>query len=88
MLQVAVNQAKNQLSALIHAAEEGEEVVLTRHGKPVVRLVAEAAATVKPSREALAQEALEQLRAFRALVKPDPGYVKGDWKKYRDEGRE
>lgn len=88
MLQVAVNQAKNQLSALIHAAEEGEEVVLTRHGKPVVRLVAEAASAVRPSREALAQEALERLRAFRTLVKPDPGYVKGDWKKYRDEGRE
>lgn len=88
MLQVAVNQAKNQLSALIHAAEEGEEVVLTRHGKPVVRLVAEASNAAKPSRETLAQEALERLRAFRALVKPDPSYVKGDWKKYRDEGRE
>jgi prevent-host-death family protein len=85
MLQVAVNQAKNQLSALIHAAEEGEEVVLTRHGKPVVRLVAETSGAAKTSREALAQEALEQLRAFRAMVGPDPDY---DWKKYRDEGRE
>ncbi len=88
MLQVAVNQAKNQLSALIHAAEEGEEVVLTRHGKPVVRLVAEASGVVKPSREELAQEAMERLRAFRAMVLPDASYVKGDWKKYRDEPRE
>lgn len=88
MLQVAVNQAKNQLSALIHAAEGGEEVVLTRHGKPVVRLVAELGSAKQPSREELAQRALEQLQAFRAMVKPDPTYVKGDWKKYRDEGRE
>jgi prevent-host-death family protein len=88
MLQVAVNQAKNQLSALIHAAEEGEEVVLTRHGKPVVRLVAELSLAKQPSREALAQQALAGLREFRAMVKPDSTYVKGDWKKYRDEGRE
>ena len=88
MLQVAVNQAKNQLSALIHAAEGGEEVVLTRHGKPVVRLVREEAAVQpKPSREAQILEAIERLRAYQAMVKPDPEYVKGDWKKYRDEGR-
>jgi prevent-host-death family protein len=87
MLQVAVNQAKNQLSALIHAAEEGEEVVLTRHGKPVVRLVAEVSSVPKPSREELAQLALERLRAFRALVKPAQAGVT-DWQTLRDEGRE
>jgi prevent-host-death family protein len=87
MLQVAVNQAKNQLSALIHAAEEGEEVVLTRHGKPVVRLVAEVSSVPKPSREELAQQALERLRAFRALVKPAQAGVT-DWQTLRDEGRE
>ncbi len=87
MLQVAVNQAKNQLSALIHAAEEGEEVVLTRHGKPVVRLVAETAVAAKSNRETYAREALERLRAFRALVKPaEQGLT--DWRSLRDEGRE
>jgi prevent-host-death family protein len=88
MMQVAVNQAKNQLSALIHAVEEGEEVVLTRHGKPVVRLVAEQSLSKQPSREEMASQALKELQAFRALVKPDPAYVKGDWKKYVEEGRE
>jgi len=30
--------AKNRLTALIRAAEAGEEVVITRHGKPVAQL--------------------------------------------------
>ncbi len=34
MLSVPIHQAKGQLSELIRAAEQGEQVVLTRHGKP------------------------------------------------------
>jgi prevent-host-death family protein len=33
-------EARNQLSKLIDAAEAGEEVIIARRGKPVVRLVA------------------------------------------------
>lgn len=33
-------EARNQLSKLIDAAESGEEVIIARRGKPVVRLVA------------------------------------------------
>ncbi len=86
MLQVAVNQAKNQLSALIHAVEDGQDVVLTRHGKPVVRMVRETLARSVVSREQQMQEAIERLQAFQALVKPaKPGYT--DWRTLRDEGR-
>lgn len=35
-----IGEAKNQLSKLVHMAEEGEEIVLRRGRKPVVRLVA------------------------------------------------
>ena len=34
----SIVEAKNNLSALIDRALAGEEVVITRHGKPVVRL--------------------------------------------------
>ena len=34
-----VSEAKARLSELITAAEQGEEVVIARAGKPVVRLV-------------------------------------------------
>ncbi|MBC7944703.1 MAG: type II toxin-antitoxin system prevent-host-death family antitoxin, partial [Burkholderiales bacterium] len=30
--------AKARLSELIHHAENGEEILITRHGQPVVRL--------------------------------------------------
>jgi antitoxin (DNA-binding transcriptional repressor) of toxin-antitoxin stability system len=35
-----IGEAKTQLSKLVHMAAEGEEVVLRRGRKPVVRLVA------------------------------------------------
>ena len=38
-MRVSVSDAKAQLTALVHRAEAGDEVVLTRHGKPAVRLV-------------------------------------------------
>lgn len=43
-MQVKVSEAKAQLSDLVRRAEAGEEVILTRHGRPVVRLVPVAAA--------------------------------------------
>jgi antitoxin (DNA-binding transcriptional repressor) of toxin-antitoxin stability system len=38
-----IGEAKTQLSKLVHLAEEGEEIVLSRDRRPVVRLVAIAA---------------------------------------------
>lgn len=34
----SVAEAKNKLSELIHRAVEGEDVVITRHGQPIVEL--------------------------------------------------
>ena len=47
-MRIAVTEAKGQLTELVRRAEAGEEVVLTRHGQPAVRLVPAAA---KPTRE-------------------------------------
>lgn len=38
-MKVSVSDAKAQLTELVRRAEAGEEVVLTRHGQPAVRLV-------------------------------------------------
>jgi len=38
-MQVNVHQAKTQLSRLLAMVEEGESVVIARHGKPVAQLV-------------------------------------------------
>jgi prevent-host-death family protein len=39
-MQVTIHEAKTQLSRLIAAAERGEEVIISRREKPVVRLSA------------------------------------------------
>ena len=39
MREIGAFEAKNTLSALLDLAESGEEVVITRHGKEVARLV-------------------------------------------------
>jgi antitoxin (DNA-binding transcriptional repressor) of toxin-antitoxin stability system len=50
----SIGEAKTHLSKLVHLAEEGEDVVLRRGPKPVVRLVAippdEGVAKRKPGR--------------------------------------
>ena len=47
-MQVTIHEAKTHLSKLIAAVERGEEVVIARRDKPVVRLVIEN--PVKPNR--------------------------------------
>jgi len=38
-MEFSVAQAKNRFSEVIRAVEEGEEIVITRHGKPVAQVV-------------------------------------------------
>mgnify|MGYP002788252429 FL=1 len=39
MITVGAFEAKTRLSALLEKVASGEEVVITKHGKPVARLV-------------------------------------------------
>jgi prevent-host-death family protein len=40
MITVSVADAKNRFSELVARAEAGEEIAVTRHGKPVARIIA------------------------------------------------
>jgi prevent-host-death family protein len=40
MYQVNIHQAKTQLSKLVEAAAQGEEIIIAKAGKPVARLLA------------------------------------------------
>ena len=40
-MHISVSEAKGQLSDLVRRAEAGDDVILTRHGRPTVRLVVE-----------------------------------------------
>lgn len=86
MQTIAIAQAKNNFSAMLHVVESGEDVVLTRHGKPIARIVPEVVDPEANTRsvDALRQEAMNLLNAFRAKVKPGPLL---DWKELRDAGR-
>ncbi|MBN9179140.1 MAG: type II toxin-antitoxin system prevent-host-death family antitoxin, partial [Microbacterium sp.] len=50
---VSVIDAKGQLTELVRRAEAGDEIILTRHGHPAVRLVPVKAARDKASRRSL-----------------------------------
>ncbi len=52
-MRVSVTDAKGQLTELVRRAEAGDEIVLTRHGHPAVRLVPVQPAPDRESRRAL-----------------------------------
>lgn len=82
MKEVGAFEAKNKLSALLDLVEQGEEVVITRHGREVARLV--------PPRGRHSQEdaraAMQRLRE-RAKKENHGPFDWAEWKAYRDEGR-
>jgi len=55
-MHIPVSRARSRLSALVHRAEAGEEIVLTRFGQPVVRLVPEARKPTLAERRAIIAE--------------------------------
>jgi prevent-host-death family protein len=67
-MQVSVTDAKGQLTDLVRRAEAGEEVILTRHGYPAVRLVAVKTVPDRAARRRI----LEEIRASGA-AKASPG---------------
>jgi len=81
MKEVGAFEAKNKLSALLDLVEQGEEVVITRHGKEVARLVPPR--TVNNRDEARA--AMARLRARAKALKLN--LTLDEIKAYRDEGR-
>lgn len=52
-MRVSVSEAKGQLTELVRRAEAGDEVILTRHGHPAVRLVPITSIPDRNSRRAL-----------------------------------
>jgi prevent-host-death family protein len=82
MREVGAFEAKNKLSHLLDLVERGEEVVITRHGREVARLVP---ARPVRSREQ-AHAALRRIRR-RAEESRFGRLDWSEWKTYRDQGR-
>jgi prevent-host-death family protein len=79
MESIGLFEAKTHLSELIARAERGEEVIITRHNKPVAKLVPMPAERPDAGVRQAAVEALLHAAAGRKLGQ--------DWKRLRDEGR-
>jgi prevent-host-death family protein len=78
MITVGAFAAKTHLSALLDRVAAGEEVVITKHGRPIAKLVSAAAVDRERVDDAVAQ--LRRLRKGTTL--------RGlSWKELRDEGR-
>ena len=81
MTEVGTFEAKNKLSELLDRVEAGEEVVITRRGKPTAKLV-----PITGTRDVA--KAREAGRRIRENAKKFGGrFDWEEWKKYRDEGR-
>jgi prevent-host-death family protein len=78
MITVGSFEAKTHLSALLDRVAGGEEIVITRHGKPVARLV-----RIEEFERARADAAFEELKRLRQ--KTSLGGL--SWKELRDAGR-
>jgi prevent-host-death family protein len=69
-MEVSVSDAKAQLTELVRRAEDGDEVILTRHGQAVVRLIPIRRKPDAQSRRKLLEE-LRDAGAAKALPGPD-----------------
>jgi len=78
MRTIGTFDAKTHFSALIEQVEKGEQVTITKHGKPVAKLIP--TSLKNPEQARLAIQRIESLSKNLKL--------KGlDWKSLRDQGR-
>ena len=83
MRSVAIAEAKDRFSELVAAAEAGEEIVVTRHGKPAVRITAVKEDATEAKRRVLA-DMLRMGEEIRAKYGPTTADEIVAWK---NEGR-
>jgi len=67
MTTVTAYEAKTHLPRLIRAVEQGETVIITRHGKPVAKL-----APVEDQRRADVAEVMKRMEALRRRLPKVP----------------
>ena len=81
MREIGAFEAKNKLGTLLDWVEAGEEVLITRRGKPVARLVPAEPGFDREKARAAANSMRER------AVKLGGKFNWEEWKIYRDEGR-
>ena len=85
MKHVGMFEAKTNLSSLVEEVEKGGEVIITRHGKPVAKLV-RAEDQVTPDEIARRRKAMEELREM-ARQRGGPRITHEEIKSWMEDGR-
>lgn len=80
-MEIGSFEAKNRFSELLVRAERGEEVIVTRRGKPVARIVPFAGGHDREKARAAA------FRLRQRAASEGGSFDWEEWKAYRDEGR-
>jgi len=84
MLQFGAFEGKNNFGKLLDLAEAGEQIVITRHGRPVATISGTPTRTQEQIQSARAAAARIRERAKQAKRGP---FIWEEWKALRDEGR-
>jgi prevent-host-death family protein len=92
MAEIGAFEAKNTLGALLDRVERGEEIVITRHCRPVARLVPNSGRVDQDKAHSAFQRIRQRAQHLRAAkgVGKKSARKKFDWeqiKALRDEGR-
>lgn len=82
MKMVGAFEAKNTLGSLLDLVEKGQEVIITRRGKRIARLVPDRTPVDKEK----ARQAVESIRQHAKEMNLGP-FNWEEWKALRDEGR-
>jgi prevent-host-death family protein len=66
MREIGAFEAKNTLGTLLNRVQEGEEIVITRHGKPVARLAPYAGGIDRSQAQAAAERIRRRARRLKS----------------------
>jgi prevent-host-death family protein len=78
MIRVGAFEAKTRLSALLEKVAAGEDVLITKHGRPVARLT---------KADAAARDDIDATIAKLKALRKGATLGEGGWKAARDAGR-
>lgn len=78
MKQIGAFEAKTHFSSLLDEVEQGEQITITKHGRPVARIIPFSASSKEKTAQIIGRiRELSQEQTLGDL----------DWKTLRDEGR-
>ncbi len=91
MITVGAFEAKTKFSELLDRVERGEEIVITRHGQRVARIISDPpidAMAEQKAREAKAAEVMAEFARVREMLRAEGvSFTVEDILSARDEGR-